>query len=97
MLLLEGAAIALVSVLVGRLLPNRRRTPKPAPPPQPICGCTHHHSFHDPATRACRGVTRQRKYSNGGSDLGIHPFPCTCQQYSGPTPMPELFAPEIGA
>ncbi len=96
MLLLEGAVIALVSVLIGRFMPGRRRATKPPRPPEPICGCTHHHSFHEPATGICRGVNRHTKYSNGGSNLGIHSFPCTCQQYSGPTPLPEFFATEIG-
>jgi hypothetical protein len=26
---------------------------KPPPDPQPICGCTHHLSFHNPQTAAC--------------------------------------------
>jgi hypothetical protein len=26
---------------------------RPPPDPQPICGCTHHLSFHNPSTSAC--------------------------------------------
>ena len=96
MLILEGALIALAGVLLGRVLPNRRRGPTRPPTPKPICGCGHHHSFHEPATGICKGVNRQTKYSNGGSNLGTHPFPCTCQQYSGPQPLPEFYATEIG-
>ena len=99
MLILEGGAVALLGVLVGRILPNRRRAPKPPkplPPPMPVCGCGHHFSFHAPATGACKGTDRKRKYSGGGSDLGLHDFPCCCQTYAGPQPLPEFFAQEIG-
>lgn len=96
MLILEGGAVALAGVLVGRLLPNRRRTPKPPATPKPICGCGHHFSFHTPTTGVCKGTDRRVKYSAGGSNLGPHDFPCGCQTYAGPTPMPEYFAPEIG-
>jgi hypothetical protein len=33
---------------------TKLRQPVPPPPgPQPVCGCTHHLSFHHPATSVC--------------------------------------------
>ena len=32
---------------------KRQEALKPAPDPQPISGCSHHLSFHNPATGAC--------------------------------------------
>jgi len=94
--MLEGALILLAGVLAGRLLPARRRTPKPRPQPQAVCGCGHHYSFHAPATGACKGTDRRRKYSDNGNDLGVHDFACGCQRYAGPQPLPDIYAPEIG-
>jgi hypothetical protein len=89
---LEFAAVALAGVLIGRFLPNRRKGPKPAKPVEPLCGCEHHHSFHDPQTGRCSGQV-QIGYWNSE----YHYKTCTCRQYSGPQPMPEFFAPEVSA
>jgi hypothetical protein len=35
------------------LADSRSAALRPAPEPQPVCGCTHHLSFHHPATSAC--------------------------------------------
>jgi hypothetical protein len=32
---------------------SRTTALRPPPEPQPVCGCTHHLSFHNPATSAC--------------------------------------------
>jgi hypothetical protein len=32
---------------------RKRAASLPPPDPQPICGCTHHLSFHNPGTSAC--------------------------------------------
>jgi hypothetical protein len=37
----------------GELEDKRQAALKPLPDPQPICGCSHHLSFHNPATSAC--------------------------------------------
>lgn len=78
--LLLGAAVFASGMLAGRFWPARRKGPKPVKERGPICGCGHHASFHVRAVGACHG--------NGGY--------CRCQIYTGPTPMPEYYAPEIG-
>lgn len=95
-----GAAIFAAGTLAGRLMPARRRTPKPptlAPPPKPICGCTHHLSFHDPKTSHCHGLMKGKpvRYDLWNAPTAYDKVPCTCRQYSGPTPLPEYVAQEI--
>jgi hypothetical protein len=37
----------------AELAETRNAALRPAPDPQPVCGCTHHLSFHSPVTSAC--------------------------------------------
>jgi hypothetical protein len=37
----------------GELAEKQNAATKPPPEPQPICGCSHHLSFHNPGTSAC--------------------------------------------
>jgi hypothetical protein len=37
----------------AELAESRNAAVRPAPEPQPICGCSHHLSFHNPATSSC--------------------------------------------
>ena len=37
----------------AELAETRTAANRPPPDPQPICGCSHHLSFHNPATSAC--------------------------------------------
>jgi hypothetical protein len=94
-LFLLGALVALAGVGIGRFLPARRRTPRAREAVQPVCGCTHHHSFHDPRTGACGGQV----YIDGSRGYyGLSKYKgCTCRQYSGPVPLPEYYSPEIAA
>jgi hypothetical protein len=90
--MLEGALI-----LLGRFLPGRRRAVA-RKPPRPVCGCTHHHSFHDPKAGACRATVNGlpvHRNQHGYADAWEQ-VPCKCQAYSGPLPLPEVYAPEIG-
>ena len=92
-----GALAALGGVLLGRILPDRR--PEPPAPPKPVCGCKHHHSFHDPQTGECHGMMKGKeiefdKYQSRTA-VGWERIPCTCRQYSGPVPLPEFSVHEI--
>lgn len=53
----------------------RRKTYEP---PKPICGCGHNVSFHRDHKGACGAMKR---------DI----WPCGCQKYAGPEPLPEYF------
>jgi hypothetical protein len=81
--MLTGGGLFLLGAIFGRYLPGRRKGPKL---PKPVCGCEHNLSFHDPRTGACHG----KIYRGGGLYAS-----CTCKQYSGPQPLPVIFAPEI--
>jgi hypothetical protein len=37
----------------AELAERRSAALRPPPDPQPVCGCTHHLSFHNPGTSAC--------------------------------------------
>jgi hypothetical protein len=37
----------------AELAQSKNAALRPPPDPQPICGCTHHLSFHNPATSTC--------------------------------------------
>lgn len=51
-------------------------------PVKPICGCTHDVAFHNRSTGACHGETGR----------GKNVRQCTCQGYSGPTPLSQIYA-----
>jgi hypothetical protein len=88
---ITGALILAVGILAGwllRSLSGRRKGPESV---EALCGCTHHHSFHDPKSGQCHSLMRVP----GTVSKDSHHAPCTCKQYSGPLPLPEYFAPEI--
>jgi len=105
--MLAGGGLVLLGVLVGRFLPARRRGPKPPKPVQPICGCGHHFSYHDPKTGECHGkakgtetVVRDGKGKPvldywGDVQTTLETGPCGCRKYTGPEPRPEYYAPEL--
>ena len=91
--MLAGGGLTLAGVIAGRFLPGRRR--KEQSRVEAICGCKHHHSYHDPATGACNYAGR---YYIGTTVSGRSQYEtreCTCKRYSGPEPLPEVYAPEI--
>lgn len=59
--------------------------------PEPICGCDHHRSFHDPATGACHGQV----YVGRDDDYMIVHRSCTCRRYAGPMPIEEFYSPQL--
>ena len=88
----------LVCLAVIRLVRGpRQRVLKPAKAPKPVCGCSHHLSFHDPKTRECHGLMKGApvKFNAWSEPTAWSQVPCTCRQYSGPEPLPEYFAPEL--
>jgi hypothetical protein len=52
-----------------------------APKNATVCGCEHDLAFHNRDTGVCHHKA--------------HGEQCSCQQYTGPQPLPEFFAPEI--
>lgn len=88
--LIDGTVIALTGVLVGRFLPARRKR-SGLKDVKPVCGCGHHQSFHDPNTGGCHSMMRVPNSMSRDSYYTT----CTCRQYSGPEPLPEVYAPEI--
>jgi hypothetical protein len=92
---LEGALILLAGILIGigfGRLPARRKGPKPA---VAVCGCTHHHSMHDPETGECNSEEAVSRYDRYGNWTGKEYKPCACRRYSGPEPLPVFYATEI--
>ena len=96
--MLEGALIALAAFLLGRALPGRRKGPGSPKLPEAVCGCTHHHAYHDPGTGECKAAVRGSPLSRNqyGNWDAWEQAPCACRKYSGPLPLPEVYAPEIG-
>ncbi len=105
--ILIGAGVFMAGMVTGRWWPARRRGPKPPKPVQPVCGCGHHFSLHDPETRACSGMvdgSREPVRSEGGKVVKDYwgdvvfsrpKVPCGCRKYTGPEPLPEYYAPEL--
>lgn len=98
--MLEGALILAAGILLGailRSLPARRKTPKQAKQPQPVCGCTHHHSYHDPETGKCNATVKGQplQFDRYADPIKWELVPCPCLRYSGPEPLPAYYAPEI--
>lgn len=79
--LIEGAAILLSGMAIGRWWPARRRKVKET---GPVCGCKHHVSFHEQGSGPCHKISSW--------DMSR----CSCRKYTGPEPLPEFYAPEIG-
>ena len=92
---IEVGVAVIIGVLLGRFLPNRRKGPKPAKSPQPVCGCGHHHSYHDAQTSACGYASSEYVGESPAGIAQYEPRHCSCRRYSGPVPMPEFYAPEL--
>jgi hypothetical protein len=91
-LYLAGTGTFLAGYVLGRV----NRPKRTLEPPKPICSCRHSLSVHDPETKKCKAMIEVDKYVGGGK-YGKEWLDCACQQYIGPLPMPDYFAPEITA
>ena len=60
-----------------------------------VCGCTHHHSMHDPETGKCNAAVAVTAYDEYGGAAGKEYASCACLRYSGPEPLPTYLATEI--
>ena len=92
--MLVGGGLTGAGVLLGRVLPNRKRAGSQPTIENPRC-CEHSFGEHDPKTGKCNGEIRRVKYSPDGASLGYHYFPCRCLNYDGPRPLDSYYAPEI--
>lgn len=78
---LAGAGTLLVGIIIGRI-----PRPKRSKSGQAVCrSCKHGVGYHKDRTGHCH------------KPVGIMRDPCDCRHYDGPTPLPEYYAPEIGA
>jgi hypothetical protein len=92
--MLAGAFILAIGVLFGRLLPERRKGPKPV---EAVCGCKHHYSKHNPETGRCNVSERGNpvKWNGRGEEVEWEWIACPCVRYTGPEPLPTYIATEI--
>lgn len=94
--MLAGGGLLAAGWLVGRFAPARSWTPKPPQPPQAICGCEHALAFHDPATGQCHAMVEiPTELGDWNEVVEWENEQCTCRQYTGPTPLPTIYAPEV--
>lgn len=92
--LLLGGGLVGAGVLLGRLLPNRKKTGSQPTIENPRC-CEHSFGKHDPKTGVCNAETRRNKYDSLGEDVGYEYVPCPCRSYDGPRPLEAYYANEI--
>lgn len=71
---------AWVKSVIDQVLEHRRQRG------QPICGCGHHFSFHEPGQQICKQRTREVAGFDRHGDEVFEVRDCACQQYSGPMP-----------
>lgn len=90
--MLEGALTLLSGIVVGRVLPARRRVPKRPSPTEPICGCGHGLHDHDPESKQCWGPVEKYRYNLVAELDVMEDVPCTCRHYVGPEPLPSYTA-----
>ena len=94
--MLTGGGLVALGFLIGRLAPPLRRSPKPPAAPKPICGCGHELAYHDPEKGVCKSsVSVESRWDYYGDAIAWKQTPCACQQYTGPTPLPTVYAPEV--
>lgn len=88
--IIEGALAVLLGIIIGRVMPARRKTPRLPPSPKPICGCGHHLAYHDKKTGQCSNYQPGVVHAETGNKVQ-----CKCKQYSGPLPLEQLVPTDI--
>jgi hypothetical protein len=78
---LAGSGVTLAGMAAQAMLSRVRRPRRK--PARPVCGCSHHRSYHSGGTGPCQAISTYDEE------------PCRCQQYEGPLPLPEFYPPEI--
>lgn len=104
--MLVGALLLAIGVLCGWVLadaPGEDDEPTPRPTPRPAamlpeCGCGHSLAFHNPTAGTCRAPASAPPESGSlyalQAALAARKL-CLCQQYVGPVPLAEYYAPEV--
>ncbi|MFY9891234.1 MAG: hypothetical protein WAK71_23175 [Streptosporangiaceae bacterium] len=72
----------------AELAERRQAALVPPPDPQPVCGCSHHLSFHNPRTGACAEENCRCQQYIGPEPLG-HVFAQPLIDPVGPETLPE--------
>jgi hypothetical protein len=91
-----SGATSIASTIRGSFEDKRKAKERALRGPEPVCGCTHHLSFHDAASGQCHAqVTIKVHDSENGSRK--ENATCTCRRYIGPEPISGYYAPEITA
>lgn len=87
-----------VKVIRSEIESRHRRKLELTGGPQPICGCRHHYSYHNPKTGECAEMSRQAvAWDDFGSAEEWELVKCNCQRYVGPEPLETLYMPEISS
>ncbi|QLY31095.1 hypothetical protein [Nocardia huaxiensis] len=84
--LVVGAGLVVIGWAAGRY---SRRTPR-VQPPSTVCGCGHDLSLHDRKAGECHAESPRKT----GWGLTVWAR-CGCKNYTGATPLEELFAPPV--
>lgn len=71
--------------------------------PEPVCGCGHHHAYHDPTEGPCQQLVKTAVewgrdfYDEKEVVTRWESRTCPCVRYSGPEPMTQMYLPQIAS
>jgi hypothetical protein len=83
------AVLPTAGFVLGVVLGRWNRTPRLPKSVQPICGCRHHLSHHDPDSGVCNA--QQVEWVGSSAKM----MKCTCRQYVGPKPADSFFTEDV--
>ncbi len=106
--LLIGGGLVLGTQAVGTVL-RRSKRPKRYRPPAPICGCAHNYALHDetgchvvsrvliecgePVLVDFKDEFEKTQKVVGHAFEKYEKVGCPCKRYTGPEPIPQMYAP----